>query len=81
MTARERLSLLFDEGTFTEYDRFMVHRCTNFGQDKDHIYTDGVITGHGKIKGRSTYAYSQDFTVYGGSLSETQSKKICKIMD
>jgi propionyl-CoA carboxylase beta chain len=59
----------------------MVHRCTNFGMEKEHIYTDAVITGHGKIKGRPTYAYSQDFTVYGGSLSETHSKKICKIMD
>lgn len=73
--------MLFDEGSFVEYDRFMVHRCTNFGMEKEHYYTDAVVTGHGKIKGRPVYAYSQDFTIFGGSLSETHSKKICKIMD
>jgi len=72
---------LFDEGTFVEYDRFMVHRCTNFGMEKETYYTDACVTGHGKIKGRNVYAYSQDFTIFGGSLSETHSKKICKIMD
>jgi propionyl-CoA carboxylase beta chain len=81
LTARERIGLLFDEGSFREYDKYVVHRCTNFGMEKQKIYTDGVITGHGLINGRPTYAFSQDFTVFGGSLSETFAKKICKIMD
>lgn len=81
LTARERMNLLFDEGTFTEYDKYVVHRCHDFGMDKQKFYTDGVITGHGKINGRTVYAFSQDFTVFGGSLSETFAEKICKIMD
>jgi propionyl-CoA carboxylase beta chain len=81
LTARERLDLLFDEGSFTEYDKYVVHRCHDFGMDKQKFYTDGVITGHGKINGRTVYAFSQDFTIFGGSLSETFAEKICKIMD
>lgn len=81
LTARERMDLLFDEGSFVEYDKYVVHRCSDFGMDKAKFYTDGVITGHGKINGRTVYAFSQDFTIFGGSLSETFSNKICKIMD
>jgi len=73
--------LLFDEGSFVEYDKYVVHRCSNFGMDEKKMYTDGVITGHGKVNGRNVYAFSQDFTIYGGSLSETFAEKICKIMD
>ena len=81
LTARERIELLFDEGSFTEYDRYVVHRCADFGMEKTKFYTDGVITGHGKINGRTAYAFSQDFTIFGGSLSETFALKVCKIMD
>lgn len=81
LTARERLDVLLDEGSFEEYDMFKVHRCTNFGMDKQHILGDGVVTGHGLINGKLVYVYSQDFTVFGGSLSEAHSEKICKIMD
>jgi propionyl-CoA carboxylase beta chain len=81
LTARERIDLLFDDGSFIEYDRYVVHRCHNFGMEKQKFYTDGVITGHGKINGRTVYAFSQDFTIFGGSLSETFAAKICKIMD
>ena len=75
------MELLFDEGTFTEYDKYVVHRCSDFGMKEQKFYTDGVITGHGKINGRTVYAFSQDFTIFGGSLSETFAEKICKIMD
>lgn len=81
MTARERINLLFDQGSFVEYDKFVVHRCRDFGMEKEHIYGDGVVTGHGLINGRIAYAFSQDFTVFGGSLSETFAEKICKVMD
>lgn len=81
LSARERIDLLLDEGTFTEVDRFVTHRSTDFGLDKQKIYGDGVITGWGKINGRLVYVFSQDFTVFGGSLSETFAEKICKIMD
>merc|ERR1712137_857602 len=81
LTARERLMLLLDEGTFREYDRFVEHRCTDFGMEKQKIPGDGVITGHGAINGRLVYVFSQDFTVFGGSLSETHAEKICKVMD
>lgn len=81
LTARERVELLFDPNTFIEYDKYVVHRCSDFGMEKQHFYTDGVITGHGKVNGRTVYAFSQDFTVFGGSLSETFADKICKIMD
>ena len=81
MTARERLALLLDEGSFEEYDMFVQHRCTNFGMDKEHIDGDGVVTGCGTIDGRLVYVFAQDFTVSGGSLSKTMSEKICKVMD
>ncbi len=81
LTARERVHLLLDEGTFEEIDRFVVHRCNDFGMESNRIPGDGVITGYGRIDGRLTYVFAQDFTVFGGSLSETYAQKICKIMD
>jgi propionyl-CoA carboxylase beta chain len=81
LSARERIELLLDEGSFTELDRFVVHRSTDFGLDQQKIYGDGVITGWGRIEGRLVYVFSQDFTVFGGSLSESFAEKICKIMD
>ena len=81
LSARERLDLLLDEGSFTELDRFVVHRSHDFGLEKEQYYGDGVITGHGRIDGRLVYVFSQDFTVFGGSLSEAFAEKICKIMD
>lgn len=81
LTARERLELLLDEGSFEEYDMFVRHRCTNFGMDKQHFDGDGVVTGCGTIDGRLVYVFAQDFTVSGGSLSKTMSEKICKVMD
>ena len=81
LTARERIELLLDEGSFEEFDMFVRHRSTDFGMEADRPYGDGVITGWGTINGRMTYVFSQDFTVFGGSLSETHAQKICKIMD
>jgi acetyl-CoA carboxylase carboxyltransferase component len=81
MTARERIEVLLDEGSFEEFDMFVTHRCTNFGMDKQKFMGDGVVTGHGTIDGRIVYVFSQDFTVFGGSLSETFAQKICKVMD
>ncbi len=81
LTARERLALLLDEGSFEEFDQFVQHRCTNFGMDKTHVDGDGVVTGQGTIDGRLVYVFAQDFTVNGGSLSKTMSEKICKVMD
>jgi acetyl-CoA carboxylase carboxyltransferase component len=81
LTARERLDLLFDKGTFRELDMFVSHRCVNFGMDKVEIPSDGVITGHGLVNGRPVFAFSQDFTARAGSLGEMHSKKICKAMD
>ncbi len=81
MTARERIALLLDEGSFEEYDMFVQHRCTNFGMDAQHTDGDGVVTGCGTIDGRLVYVFAQDFTVSGGSLSKTMSEKICKVMD
>ena len=81
LSARERLELLLDEGSFVELDRFVVHRSTDFGLESQKYYGDGVVTGHGKIDGRLVYVFSQDFTVFGGSLSETFAEKIVKIMD
>ena len=81
LTARERISLLLDEGTFYEIDAFVTHRSSDFGMDKQQILGDGVVTGYGKIDGRIVYVFSQDFTVFGGSLSETHAEKICKVMD
>lgn len=81
LTARERLDVLLDPGSFEEYDMFVTHRSTDFGMEKQVIPGDGVVTGWGMINGRMTYVFSQDFTVFGGSLSETHAKKICKIME
>jgi acetyl-CoA carboxylase carboxyltransferase component len=81
LTARERIAQLLDEGSFEEMDMFVKHRCTNFGQEKKHFLGDGVVTGYGTINGRLVYVFAQDFTVFGGSLSEMMSKKICKVMD
>ncbi|MFW5850594.1 MAG: acyl-CoA carboxylase subunit beta [Bacteroidota bacterium] len=81
LTARERIEILLDEGSFEEYDMFKEHRCTNFGMEKTKFLGDGVVTGSGTIDGRVVYVFAQDFTVFGGSLSETMSQKICKIMD
>jgi acetyl-CoA carboxylase carboxyltransferase component len=81
LTARERLKLLFDKGTFREIDMFVEHRCVNFGMDAVAIAADGVITGHGLVEGRPVFAFSQDFTARAGSLGEMHSRKICKVMD
>ena len=81
LSARERLDVLLDEGSFVELDRFVVHRSTDFGLDQQKYFGDGVITGHGRIDGRLVYVFSQDFTVFGGSLSEAFAEKICKVMD
>ena len=81
LTARERIDLLLDEGSFEEFDMFVAHRATDFGMEKDRPSGDGVVTGWGTINGRMVYVFSQDFTVFGGSLSETHAQKICKIMD
>ncbi|TCL08885.1 propionyl-CoA carboxylase carboxyltransferase subunit [Shimia isoporae] len=81
LTARERIELLLDEGSFEEFDMFKTHRCTEFGMENQKPAGDGVITGWGTINGRMVYVFSQDFTVFGGSLSETHAQKICKIQD
>src|SRR4051812_32328999 len=81
LTARERLELLLDEGTFEEWDMFVEHRCHDFGMDKNKIPGDGVVTGYGMINGRLVFVFSQDFTVFGGALSEAHAEKICKVMD
>lgn len=80
-TARERIAQLLDDGSFEELDMFVKHRCTNFGQEKKSFLGDGVVTGYGTIEGRLVYVFAQDFTVFGGSLSETMALKICKVMD
>ncbi|WP_031530462.1 acyl-CoA carboxylase subunit beta [Dyadobacter crusticola] len=81
LTARERIAVLVDEGTFQEIGKFVTHRSTDFGLDKEHYLGDGVVTGYAKVNGRLTYVFAQDFTVFGGSLSETHAEKICKLMD
>src|SRR6201989_3289549 len=81
LTARERIALLFDPGSFQELDQLVVHRSTDFGMDKQRVAGDGVVTGYGTVQGRLVYAFAQDFTVFGGSLSETHAAKIVKIMD
>lgn len=81
LSARERVEVLLDPGSFVEMDRFVTHRCANFGMDKTAVPGDGVITGYGRINGKLVYLSSQDFTVIGGSMSRTQSNKICKVMD
>ena len=81
LTARERIEVLLDEGSFEEFDMYVTHRCTDFGMAEQKVAGDGVVTGWGTINGRQVYVFSQDFTVLGGSLSETHAQKICKIMD
>ena len=81
LTARERLALLLDPGSFIEFDAFVTHRATDFGLDQQRYLGDGVVTGHGTIEGRMVFVFSQDFTVFGGSLSEAHAEKICKVMD
>ena len=81
LTARERINILLDEGSFEEYDMFVTHRTEDFGMGNKKFLTDGVVTGHGTIDGRVVYVFAQDFTIFGGSLSEAFSQKICKVMD
>ena len=81
LTARERVELLLDEGSFVELDAFVTHRATDFGLDDERYLGDGVVSGHGRIDGRLVFIYAQDFTVFGGSLSEAHAEKICKVMD
>jgi len=81
MTARERIEFFLDEGSFEEFDKFVVHRSTDFGLETQKFLGDGVITGHGLVDGREVFVFAQDFTVFGGSLSETHAQKICKVMD
>ena len=81
LTARERIELLLDDGTFEEWDMFVEHRCTDFDMQDNKVPGDGVVTGYGMINGRLVFVFSQDFTVFGGALSETHAEKICKVMD
>src|SRR5258706_4201274 len=81
LTARERIDLLFDPGSFEEVDKFVTHRCRDFGMENQVVPGDGVVCGRGRVNGRLTFAFAQDFTVFGGSLSETNAAKICKVMD
>ena len=81
LTARERINLLFDPGSFQELGVFVTHRCSDFGMDEQRIIGDGVVAGYGQVNGRLTYAFAQDFTVFGGTLSEANANKICRLMD
>jgi len=81
LTARERIDLLLDEGSFVEYGAFMEHRCYDFAMEKEKYLGDSVVTGRGLVNGRTVFVFSQDFTVFGGSLSSIHAQKICKIMD
>src|ERR671926_26457 len=81
LTARERLEVLLDEGSFEELDMYVEHNCTDFGMDRQCIPGDGVVTGSGTVNGRLVFVFSQDFTVFGGAVSERHAMKICKIMD
>ena len=81
LTARERIELLLDPDSFEEWDMFVEHRCTDFGMADQNVPGDGVVTGYGTVNGRVVFVFSQDFTVFGGSLSESHAEKICKIMD
>src|SRR5580765_2151046 len=81
MTARERVEFLLDEDTFQEFDKLVEHRSRDFGMESQIYPGDGVVTGHGLIDGRKVFVFAQDFTVFGGSLSETHAEKICKVMD
>ena len=81
LTARERVEFLLDGDSFEELDKFVKHRCLDFGMEEKQFFGDGVVSGFGKIDGRLVYVFAQDFTVFGGSLSETNASKICKVMD
>src|SRR6187402_1899457 len=81
MTARERIDFFLDDGSFEEFDKFVVHRSTDFGLETQKYLGDGVVTGHGLVDGREVFIFAQDFTVFGGSLSEAYARKICKVMD
>src|SRR6185295_14458135 len=81
LTARERIDFFLDEGSFEEFDKFVVHRSTDFGMEEQKFPGDGVVTGHGLVDGREVFVFAQDFTIFGGSLSETHALKICKVMD
>src|SRR5512134_1266647 len=81
LTARERIDLLLDKGSFEEFDAFVQHRATDFGMDKTKVPGDGVVTGWGTVNGRQVFVFAKDFTVFGGSLSETHAQKIMKIQD
>ena len=81
LSARERIDLMLDPGSFVEIDRLVTHRCTDFGMEKQKIPGDGVVTGYGTIDGRKVFVFAQDFTVFGGSLSSAYASKICKVMD
>src|SRR5579862_4798277 len=81
LTARERIELLLDPGTFVELDKFVTHRCADFGMEQQKILGDGVVTGYGTVGGRQIFLFAQDFTVFGGSLSSAYATKICKVMD
>ena len=81
LSARERIELLLDEGSFEELDKLVTHRCRDFGMEEQIVPGDGVVSGYGRVDGRLTYVFAQDFTVFGGSLSETNAQKICKVMD
>src|SRR6516165_11214719 len=81
LSARERIELLLDEGSFEELDKLVTHRCLDFGMEKEIVPGDGFVTGYGRIEGRIVYVFAQAFTVFGGSLSETNALKICKVMD
>ena len=81
LTARERIALLLDRGSFVELDKFKTHRCTDFGMEQQKVYGDGVVTGYGLVEGRQVFVFAQDFTVFGGSVSSAVAEKICKVMD
>src|SRR6516165_8161267 len=81
LTARERIALLLDPGSFVEVDKFKTHRCTEFGMAEQKVLGDGVVTGYGTVEGRQVFVFAQDFTVFGGSLSSSHARKICKVMD
>ncbi|MGC2548446.1 MAG: carboxyl transferase domain-containing protein, partial [Silvibacterium sp.] len=81
LSVRERIALLLDEGTFEETDKFVTHRCTDFGMADKRIPGDGFVTGYGRVEGRTVFVFAQDFTVFGGSLSESNAAKIVKLMD
>src|SRR6266849_2012329 len=81
MSARERIEFLLDEGSFEETDKLVTHRCTDFGMAEQKVFGDGFVTGYGRIEGRLVFVFAQDFTVFGGSLSEANASKIVKIMD